>query len=96
MYDSSLLIYSALKTDSIINDESKNRFFQLYQSHYKKDIWQPSVPFDFLEFTKDKHIANLAFNNREIKVFGGDQLRPNIHIKDMTFDLFEEKKSEIF
>ena len=28
--------------------------------------------------------ANLAFNNREIKVFGGDQLRPNIHIKDMV------------
>ncbi len=69
MYDSSLLIYSALKTDSIINDESKNRFFQLYQSHYKKDIWQPSVPFDFLEFTKDKHIANLAFNKSKNTMF---------------------------
>ena len=27
--------------------------------------------------------ANLAFHNREITIFGGDQLRPNIHIKDM-------------
>ena len=27
--------------------------------------------------------ANLGFNNREIKIFGGNQLRPNIHIKDM-------------
>ena len=28
--------------------------------------------------------ANLGFNNREIKVFGGKQLRPNIHMKDMV------------
>ena len=28
--------------------------------------------------------ANLGYNNREIKVFGGEQLRPNIHIKDMV------------
>ncbi len=28
-----------------------------------------------------------AFNNRLIKVFGGDQMRPNIHIEDMT-DLY--------
>ena len=26
--------------------------------------------------------TNHAFHNREIKVFGGDQLRPNLHIKD--------------
>ena len=29
-------------------------------------------------------LANNAFHNREIKVFGGDQLRPNIHIDDMV------------
>jgi nucleoside-diphosphate-sugar epimerase len=29
-------------------------------------------------------LANNAFHNREIKVFGGDQLRPNIHINDMV------------
>jgi nucleoside-diphosphate-sugar epimerase len=29
-------------------------------------------------------LTNLAFNKREIKVFGGDQLRPNIHINDMV------------
>ena len=47
--------------------------------------------------------SNLAFNNREIKVFGGDQLRPNIHIKDMVrayiilLEASEEKVSgEIF
>ena len=28
-------------------------------------------------------LTNLAFNKGEITVFGGDQLRPNIHIKDM-------------
>jgi len=28
-------------------------------------------------------LTNLAFNKREMKVFGGNQLRPNIHINDM-------------
>ena len=29
-------------------------------------------------------LTNLAFHKREITVFGGNQLRPNIHIKDMV------------
>ena len=29
-------------------------------------------------------LTNHAFFNREIKVFGGDQLRPNVHINDMA------------
>lgn len=29
--------------------------------------------------------TNLAFNERKIKVYGGKQLRPNIHIKDMIY-----------
>ena len=29
-------------------------------------------------------LTNHAFHNRKIKVFGGEQLRPNIHIKDMV------------
>ena len=29
-------------------------------------------------------LTNLAFHKREITVFGGNQLRPNIHIKDMA------------
>ena len=29
-------------------------------------------------------LTNHAFHNREIKVFGGNQLRPNIHMKDMV------------
>ena len=29
-------------------------------------------------------LTNLAYHNREISVFGGDQLRPNIHIQDMV------------
>ena len=29
-------------------------------------------------------LTNHAFHNKEIKVFGGDQLRPNIHINDMV------------
>ncbi len=29
-------------------------------------------------------LSNLAYHKRKITVFGGDQLRPNIHIKDMV------------
>ncbi len=29
-------------------------------------------------------LTNLAYHKREISVFGGDQLRPNIHIQDMV------------
>ena len=29
-------------------------------------------------------LTNLAFHKREISIFGGSQLRPNIHIKDMA------------
>ena len=29
-------------------------------------------------------LTNLAYNKRKISVFGGDQLRPNLHIKDMA------------
>lgn len=32
-------------------------------------------------------LTNHAVNNRRIKVFGGDQMRPNLHIADMT-DLY--------
>jgi len=35
-------------------------------------------------------LTNLAYHNREITIFGGDQLRPNIHILDMVraYELF--------
>ncbi|EMH80513.1 nucleoside-diphosphate-sugar epimerase [alpha proteobacterium HIMB114] len=35
-------------------------------------------------------LTNLAFHKREISVFGGEQLRPNIHINDMVraYELF--------
>jgi len=29
-------------------------------------------------------LTNHAYHNREIKVFGGEQLRPNVHINDMV------------
>ena len=29
-------------------------------------------------------LTNHAYHNRQIKVFGGDQLRPNVHIEDMV------------
>lgn len=32
-------------------------------------------------------LTNHAYNNREIKVFGGEQMRPNLHIDDMA-DLY--------
>ena len=44
-------------------------------------------------------LTNLAFNKRNITIFGGDQLRPNIHIKDMirAYETIIEKVSgEIF
>tara|TARA_A100001011_G_C14300603_1_gene840599 strand:+ start:58 stop:1038 length:981 start_codon:yes stop_codon:yes gene_type:complete len=48
-------------------------------------------------------LTNLAFNKRKISIFGGEQLRPNIHIKDMirAYDLIietDDKKinNEIF
>ena len=33
-------------------------------------------------------LTNHAFHNRKIKVFGGDQLRPNVHIDDMVDSYF--------
>ena len=39
-------------------------------------------------------LTNLAFNKRKIKVFGGDQLRPNIHIQDMVSVYLEVIKAD--
>ena len=42
-------------------------------------------------------LTNLAYHKRKISIFGGDQLRPNIHIKDMVqaYDLLIEADKEI-
>jgi len=43
-------------------------------------------------------LTNLAYHKREISVFGGDQLRPNIHIADMVeayIMLLKAQKKEI-
>ena len=39
-------------------------------------------------------LTNLAFNKRKIKVIGGDQLRPNIHIQDMVNVYLEVIKAD--
>jgi nucleoside-diphosphate-sugar epimerase len=41
-------------------------------------------------------LTNLAYHNREITIFGGDQLRPNIHIQDMVraYELFINEDDE--
>ena len=39
-------------------------------------------------------LTNHAFHNREIKVFGGDQLRPNVHINDMVDSYLAVLKAE--
>jgi nucleoside-diphosphate-sugar epimerase len=39
-------------------------------------------------------LTNLAYHKRHIKVFGGDQLRPNIHIKDMVRSYIHVLESE--
>ena len=35
-------------------------------------------------FRNSMSLTNLAYHKREISVFGGNQLRPNVHIKDMV------------
>ena len=43
-------------------------------------------------------LSNLAFHNRKITVFGGNQLRPNIHITDMVnvyLELIKAPKEKI-
>ena len=43
-------------------------------------------------------LSNLAYHRRKISVFGGDQLRPNIHIDDMVrayISLINEKSANI-
>ena len=43
-------------------------------------------------------LTNLAFNKRKIKIFGGEQLRPNIHIQDMAnvyLEILKAKKDKI-
>jgi nucleoside-diphosphate-sugar epimerase len=41
-------------------------------------------------------LTNLAYHKREITIFGGEQLRPNIHIKDMVraYELFLKADSK--
>jgi len=39
-------------------------------------------------------LTNLAFNKRKIKILGGEQLRPNIHIKDMSRIYIKTLESE--
>ena len=41
-------------------------------------------------------LTNVAYHNREITIFGGDQLRPNIHIQDMVraYELFINMENE--
>jgi len=39
-------------------------------------------------------LANHAYHNREIKVFGGEQLRPNVHIDDMILSYLAVLESD--
>jgi nucleoside-diphosphate-sugar epimerase len=42
-------------------------------------------------------LTNLAYHKRKISIFGGDQLRPNIHIKDMVqaYELLIEANKDL-
>ena len=42
-------------------------------------------------------LTNLAYHKRAITIFGGKQLRPNIHIQDMAraYEVLIEMKSQI-
>ena len=74
---------------------------------YKSDIFTPIIirPATVCGYAPRQRLdvivnilANLAYHKREISVFGGNQLRPNIHIKDMikAYEvLIEAPKSKV-
>ena len=60
---------------------------------YESDNFTPTIirPATVCGYSKRQRLdvvvnilTNLAYHKREISIFGGDQLRPNIHIKDMV------------
>ncbi len=74
--------YSKFKADceKILNNYSSENFITT--------IIRPSTVCGYAKRQRLDLVVNIltnhAFHNRKIKVFGGDQLRPNIHIDDMV------------
>jgi nucleoside-diphosphate-sugar epimerase len=74
--------YSKFKADceKILNSYSSDKFVTT--------IIRPSTVCGYAKRQRLDLVVNIltnhAFHNREIKVFGGEQLRPNIHIDDMV------------
>ena len=70
--------YKALCEEILIKDKSKN---------FVKIILRPATVCGYSKRQRLDLVlnilTNLAYHKREIQVFGGSQLRPNIHIKDM-------------
>jgi len=70
--------YKALCEEILIKDKSKN---------FVKIILRPATVCGYSKRQRLDLVlnilTNLAYHKREIHVFGGSQLRPNIHIKDM-------------
>jgi nucleoside-diphosphate-sugar epimerase len=77
--------YKALCEEILIKDKSKN---------FVKIILRPATVCGYSKRQRldlvVNILTNLAYHKREITIFGGEQLRPNIHIKDMVraYELF--------
>ena len=74
--------YSRFKADceKILNDYQSNDFTTVTIRPATVCGYSPRQRLDVVV----NILTNLAYHKREISVFGGDQLRPNIHIADMV------------
>ena len=79
--------YSRFKADceQILEEEREQGFITLTIRPATVCGYSPRLRLDLTV----NILTNHAINNNRITVFGGDQLRPNIHIEDMT-DLYVE------
>ncbi len=77
--------YSKFKADceKILNEYNEKDFCQTVIRPATVCGYSPRQRLDLVV----NILTNLAFHNRKISIFGGNQLRPNIHINDMT-DLY--------
>lgn len=74
--------YSKFKADCefILNNEASSSFIPVTIRPATVCGYSPRQRLDVVV----NILTNLAYHKREITIFGGDQLRPNIHISDMV------------
>jgi tetratricopeptide (TPR) repeat protein len=67
--DSITLIYSSLKTDSILKSEDKNIYIILYESKKNNGVWDSSYLFNDIDISSDGHIANACYSKDKTQFF---------------------------